>query len=132
MIHLLGDYARLLFSTMRFITILLALFLHISAYAAPNKNMDWNNPLDPAVITEESVVAARKPILLVIHDEGHGGWQFMSGGDITGQNPKVITKEEILKLDPTLKEVIDLPVNWEARRANPKAPWVRQKRTTNK
>ena len=90
--------------------------------------MTWSDPLDPVAITTASVALKAKPVLLVIHEEGHGGWQFMDGGDVTGTKPHVIPKDELLKLDPTLKEVTDLPVAWEARRINASSPWVRSKR----
>jgi hypothetical protein len=90
--------------------------------------MTWSDPLDPAVITTASVTSKAKPVLLVIREDGHGGWQFMDGGDVTGFKPQVILKDEILKLDPTLKEVTDLPVDWEARRSSASSPWVRRKR----
>jgi hypothetical protein len=92
------------------------------------KAMTWSDPLDPIAMTTASVASKAKPVLLVIHEEGHGGWQFMDGGDVTGTKPHVIPKEELLKLDPTLKEVTDLPVDWEGRRSSASSPWVRRKR----
>ena len=35
----------------------------------------WSNVLDPAVITTKAVAAGRQPVLRVVHEEGHGGWQ---------------------------------------------------------
>ena len=90
--------------------------------------MDWSDPLDPVAITTDSVVSKSKPILLVIHEAGHGGWQFMDGADVTGKKPRVIPKDELLKIDPSIREVIDLPVDWEARRAAPTSPWIRKRR----
>jgi len=92
------------------------------------KAMTWSDPLDPVAITTDSVATKAKPVLLVIHEDGHGGWQFMDGGDVGGAKPYVIPKDELLKLDPTLKEVTDLPVDWEARRSSASSPWVRRKR----
>jgi len=90
--------------------------------------MDWSDPLDPAAITTDVIVSKSKPILLVIHDAGHGGWQFMDGADVSGRKPRVIPKNELLKIDPTVRELTDLPVDWEARRISPSSPWVRRKR----
>jgi hypothetical protein len=92
------------------------------------KAMTWSDPLDPVAITSDSVVSNTKPVLLVIHAEGHGGWQFMDGGDVTGMKPHVIPKDDLLRLDPTLKEVTDLPVGWEARRSSASSPWAKRKR----
>jgi len=90
--------------------------------------MDWSDPLDPAAITTDAVVSKLKPILLVIHGAGHGGWQFMDGEDISGRKPRMIPKDELLKIDPTVSELIDLPVDWKARRTTPQSPWVRSKK----
>jgi hypothetical protein len=90
--------------------------------------MNWSDTLDRVAITTTSVASKAKPVLLVIHEDGHGGWQFMDGGDVTGMKPHVIAKDELLKLDPTLKEVTDLPVDWEARRSTASSPWMRRKR----
>ena len=95
----------------------------------PNERaMNWTDPLDPVAITTDLVAAKLKPILLVIHEAGHGGWQFMDGEDVTGQKPRVMPKDELLKIDPTVNEVTDLPVDWEARRSSPSSQWVRKKR----
>jgi len=90
--------------------------------------MTWSDPLDPVAITSASVASKAKPVLLVIHEEGHGGWQFMDGGDVTGTKPYVIPKDELLKLDPALQEVTDLQVDWEAHRSSASSPWMRRKR----
>jgi hypothetical protein len=91
--------------------------------------MLWNDPLDPVAITTDEVAARQKPVLLVIHEEGHGGWQFMDGEDVTGKAPHVIPKDELLTIDPSLREVTDLQVGWEAERATSTAPWVRRPRS---
>jgi len=90
--------------------------------------MDWSDPLDPVAITTDSIISKSKPILLVIHEAGHGGWQFMDGEDVAGTKPRVVPKDELLKLDPTVEELTDLPIDWEARRTNPSSPWIRRQR----
>ena len=45
--------------------------------------MDWANPLDPVVTTVDEVSAGVRPVLLVLHDEGHGGWQFYDGFNVS-------------------------------------------------
>ena len=113
---------------MRVVIPMLATLLLLLGCGRKEKSMNWSDPLDPVAITTESVASKAKPVLLVIHEDGHGGWQFMDGGDVTGTKPHVMPKEDLLKLDPTLKEVTDLPVDWEARRNNASSPWVRSKR----
>jgi hypothetical protein len=103
-----------------------------SAKALPNASgneggMNWDDPRDPVAITVAEVVAGKNSVLLVSHDAGHGGWQFMDGQDVKGRKPVVIPKAELLRLDPSLAELKDLPVGWRARRTSSKEAWVREK-----
>ncbi len=86
----------------------------------------WDNPLDPVVITTEEIAQGKSIILIVQHDEGHGGWQLYDGSDVSNKKPFVLPKSEVLKLDSTLKEVTDLPVGWKAVREKKGAKWVRE------
>ena len=88
----------------------------------------WASILDPVVITTELIATGKSSVLWVVHDEGHGGWQLYDGGDVSNLRPVVLPKSEALRLDPTLLEVTDLPVGWEARRSEKGAAWVRNKR----
>lgn len=79
-----------------------------------------------AVITVDEVVSGERDVLLVLHEEGHGGWQFYDGQDVSTRRPTVIVRDEILKLDDSLTDVTDLPVGWMARRSAKGQPWVRE------
>lgn len=89
--------------------------------------MDWNHPFNVAVVTVAEVVSGQRDVLLVRHDEGHGGWQFYDGQDVRGRKPKVIPRDQILKLDDSLAEVTDLPIGWLAPRKAKGQPWAREK-----
>ena len=86
----------------------------------------WDDPLHPVGITTEAVVSKRKPVLRVVHEEGHGGWQFYDDAEPL-KGPLVLAKSELLKLDSSLAAIKDLPVGWEAIRKGPKSPWTRRK-----
>ena len=88
----------------------------------------WDSLLDPIVVTTELIATGRSSVLWVVHDEGHGGWQLYDGGDVSNQRPLVLPKSEALRLDPTLSEITDLPVGWEAHRSQKGAEWKRNKR----
>jgi hypothetical protein len=88
--------------------------------------MDWANRLDPIVTTVTEIAAGKRPVLLVLHDEGHGGWQFYDGLDVTDRSPTFIPKDVILATDTTLAAVTDLPVGWKARRAAVGEQWFRE------
>ena len=74
--------------------------------------MDWANPLDPDVTTVHEVSAGERPVLLVLHVEGHGGWRSYDGFDVSDRSPTFMPKSEILSLDPTLAAFTDLPTDW--------------------
>jgi hypothetical protein len=85
----------------------------------------WNDPLDIAVITTEEIITKRLPVLRVRHESGHGGWQFYDNTEISGQEPIVLTKTEILSLDKSLINVANLEVGWEAERKDHHSPWLK-------
>lgn len=87
----------------------------------------WNSALDPMVVTTEAIAKGKTQILLVIHEKGHGGWQLHDGTDVSSQKPFILPKDEALRVDPTLREVTDLPVGWKASRSRKGAPWLRQR-----
>jgi hypothetical protein len=89
---------------------------------------NWASTLDPVVITTELIASGKSSVLWVVHDEGHGGWQLYDERDVSNQRPVVLLKSEALRLDPTLLEVTDLPVGWEAHRSEKGAEWKRNKR----
>jgi hypothetical protein len=88
--------------------------------------LEWHHPLNIAVITVAEVLSGQRDVLLVRHDDGPGGWQFYDGEDVSGRKPAVVTREDILKLDPSLAEVTDLPVGWLAWRNAKRQPWTRE------
>ena len=87
--------------------------------------MEWDDPLDPIAVTLSEVASGERHVLLVIHDEGHGGWQFYDGDDVSQRKPHIIPKEQLLKIDSSLHEIVDLPVGWRAERRSKRHAWIR-------
>jgi hypothetical protein len=87
---------------------------------------DW--PFDQApnvgAITVRAVLEGA-PILHVSHDADDHGWQFLDGRDADVAEARLIGMHEALKLDPSLREIADLPPGWVARRSSRDAPWDR-------
>lgn len=87
---------------------------------------DW--PFDQlpntAAITVRSVLEG-DPVLHVSHDEDDHGWQFLDGRDVDVEEGRAISMAAALDLDPTLREIADLPPGWVARRESVAAAWVR-------
>jgi len=78
-----------------------------------------------AAFTTRPVLEADHPILLVCHDED-GDWQFLCGTTNRPRDGRVVALGEILKRDPSLAQVADLPEGWRAYRDDAAAPWVRE------
>jgi hypothetical protein len=88
---------------------------------------DW--PFDQApnvaAITVRAVLEGA-PILHVSHDKDDHGWQFLDGREVDVEEARVVGMGEVLKLDPSLIEIADLPPGWIAWRESPSGPWNRQ------
>src|SRR5215813_3037784 len=60
---------------------------------------DWpfNDPENVAVITTRHVLDARKPILLVAHDQDDGAWQFLCGTTNNSADARVVSLRQIFE-----------------------------------
>jgi hypothetical protein len=59
-----------------------------------------------------------------------GDWQCLCGeSHEEGEIPYVVGLNHLIKRDPTLKELRDLPINWEAERVTVSDPWIRTRMT---
>jgi hypothetical protein len=74
----------------------------------------------------EHVFDGSRPVLLVAHEGG--AWQFLCG-DSHGPDaiPRVVGVNHILDADPSLRDVLDLPIDWEAERSSVGVAWNRIK-----
>lgn len=64
-----------------------------------------------------------RPILLV--SRAGGDWQCLCGGSHeTGEVPNVVGLNHLLERDKSLRELKDLPAEWEAERKSVNAPWI--------
>lgn len=67
-----------------------------------------------------------RPILLVSRDGGD--WQCLCGGEHdVGEVPRVVGLNHLVERDPTIAELFDLPVDWEAERVRVGSKWMRSK-----
>jgi conserved domain protein len=83
--------------------------------------------LNMAVITTRFVLENKTPILHVFHYED-GFWQF-SGAEINlmDEDYKIVSLEEIIKIDRSIQNILDLSLGEEAYRKNIEEPWNRIK-----
>lgn len=93
---------------------------------------DWpfDDPPNLAVITTRSVVRGGEWIASVSHDEDDGGWQFHDShpGPLVESDAMIVGLGEMVRRDPSLRALADLPVGWHAWRTAPGRRWQRARR----
>jgi hypothetical protein len=86
---------------------------------------------DTMVMTTSYITTQRLPILYVVHqDDEEGGslWQFhCDNGDYSQDKLQLVRLDTILKFDPAIVEISDLPIGSWARRKDPTSSWLRGK-----
>ena len=92
----------------------------------PPSREDWIFADDPhsRAITQRHVVSGRAPILSVFHDRDDGTWQMLDGSDAPADVVGACL-HHLVDLDPTLNELTDLPLGWQAWRSAPGTAWQR-------
>jgi hypothetical protein len=70
-------------------------------------------------------------VLLAAHDEDDGSWQFLHSADLSEQDADAAIKYVcfgcVYERHRELATLADLPLGWEATRAESGAPWQRAK-----
>jgi hypothetical protein len=92
----------------------------------PTDSWPFDQPRNCATMTMRQVLDGSEPILLVSHDEDDHAWQFIGTSDASLADAKLVGLEEIVRLDPTVLEVADLPPGWQAIREFVGGPWTRR------
>ena len=88
---------------------------------------DWpfDDPPNVATITTRPVMDGSSWIALVSHDEDDGSWQFIGPEGPLEEQAMLVGLHSILKIDPSIAEIADLPFGWQAWRASHDSPWQR-------
>jgi len=92
------------------------------------KSWRFAEPENVAVITLQQIVNDGHPILHVTHDSDDGGWQFLGWDNAREEDVKVVALRTIVRLDPSVQELTDLPLGWHAWRRAVDQPWQRGKK----
>ncbi|MBN8703798.1 MAG: DUF2185 domain-containing protein [Bacteroidetes bacterium] len=83
-----------------------------------------NIDLDGVAISTRNIVYKAAAILKVSHDDD-GVWQFLDGSSEPDENDAVvISLGTILNIDPTLKEILNLPLGSNAFRRDEGSTWI--------
>src|SRR3954453_909472 len=89
---------------------------------------DWpfGDPRNVLTFTVRQIAQDGQPILRVTHDSEDGAWQFLEWGTPRIEDAMVVCLETIIKLDPSVRELADLPFGWRAIRRSRAEPWRRE------
>jgi hypothetical protein len=79
-----------------------------------------------AAITTRHVIDSGLPILCVVHYSEDHSWAFLCGTTDATEDGRVISMDEALRRDPTLREIADLPPGWVASRDQVGGDWRRE------
>jgi len=79
--------------------------------------------LNQAVFTTKYILEDKQPILWVVCDED-GEWQFLGGQDVDMENMMIVSFQNILDYDASIKNVFDLQPNMEAKRERKNEDWT--------
>jgi hypothetical protein len=83
----------------------------------------FQDDLDTAVITTKYVLDNGSPILFVNHYDD-GFWEFLgSEENLSDEDFKVVSLEEILNIDSSITEISDLPYERRAYRETKNDTW---------
>jgi len=87
----------------------------------------FDEPQNLAVISNRKVIFGGEWIALVSHDEDDGGWQFLSHetSPLKEGDAVFVSLRKILRLDPSIAALADLPLGWRAWRGSKDSPWQR-------
>ncbi len=83
----------------------------------------FQDDLDTAVITTKYVLDSGSPILFVNHYDD-GFWEFLgSENNLSDEDFKIVSLEEMLNIDSSIIEVSDLPYEGKAYRQDINQLW---------
>lgn len=88
----------------------------------------FDQPPNCAVFSIRPIVFGGEPILHVCHDEDDHGWQFLGLADADVEQAVVALLKEVVRLDPSVLELCDMPPGWHAWRVSACSPWQRAPR----
>ena len=89
---------------------------------------EWPFDQEPSVaaITTRQVLELHLPVLVVSHYSNDHSWAFVCGTtDDYREDGRVVCMADILKSDPSLCHIADLPPGWSAERNDRDSEWRR-------
>lgn len=88
-------------------------------------NWPFADPENTMSVSVRQVMQKEKPILLVCRDSEDGTWQFLTGGPFAAPDALLVQLKNVVALDPTVMELANLPLGWQASRTTVQGAWQR-------
>lgn len=79
-----------------------------------------------AAVTTRAVTEEGHPVLLVVHYAHDHSWAFLTGAPFDTSDGRITLMGKVLRRDPTLRQVADLPPGWLAERESVGGRWSRK------
>jgi hypothetical protein len=89
------------------------------------------DPKNVATFTVRQIAVDGHPILRVYHDIEDGGWQFLERDKPSMKDAMLVSLNNVVARDPTVLELADLPLGWQAMRQTSTDPWQREPNPAN-
>jgi hypothetical protein len=67
-----------------------------------NDSWPFADTPNAAAITQRTILEGGRPILLVVHDEGGEGWQFLDGGEFRAEEALIVALKTIVLFDASI------------------------------
>ncbi|SMB95188.1 hypothetical protein SAMN00120144_1884 [Hymenobacter roseosalivarius DSM 11622] len=86
-------------------------------------------PRNTTAFVARQIFEESMPILRVFHDDDDGAWQFLTGelGElVTSDDIMIVCLEDVVKHDPTINELFNMPTGRVATREFVGAKWIRE------
>jgi len=87
----------------------------------------FNDPPNLFCVSVRRIFERGGQILMVVHDVEDGCWQFLDGGEVKPEDGVAICLEYAWRHDPSISELCDLPMGWQAKRTAVGKPWKRKR-----
>ena len=91
-----------------------------------NQQWPFLDPPNTAVTTNVRILDEEDWVHYVTHDAEDGAWQFPPfHGPASMKEAAVVSLQHMLRIEPRLEELADLPLGWHAWRDSKSATWNR-------
>jgi hypothetical protein len=85
--------------------------------------MKFKDAPNTMVITTKRIITQAAAVLVVLHDEEDGMWQFLDGYEMDENAAAIISLAEMVSIDSSVEALANLPRGWIARRNDANSAW---------